>query len=57
MYSDSELEPASVVRCDEDGAVMLSTTDLSVLHDCHVRDGDKVTLASLSIPRAETVFK
>lgn len=46
-----------MVRCDEDGAVMLSTTDLSVLHDCHVRDGDEVTLASLSIPRAETVFK
>ena len=37
--------------------VMLSTTNLSVLHECHVRDGDEVTLASLSIPRAETDFK
>ena len=46
-----------MVRCDEDGAVMLSTTNLSVLHKCHVRDGDEVTLASLSIPRAETDFK
>ena len=50
-----------MVRMDEDGAVMLSSTD----HDHHVRDDDTddgemmVTLASLALgnPHDETVFK
>ena len=52
----SEFEPASVVRIDEDGAVMLSSTD----HDHHhERDDSEVTLASLALgnPHDETVFK
>ena len=36
-----------MVRCDEDGAEMLSTRDISDLYDCHMRDGDEVTRARL----------
>ena len=50
-----------MVRIDEDGAVMLTTTD----HDHHIRDDDTddgemtVTLARLDLgnPNVETVFK
>ena len=57
----SEFEPAAVVRMDEDGAVMLTSTD----HDHHISDDDTddgemmVTLASLALgnPHVETVFK
>ena len=50
-----------MLRMDEDGAVMLTTTD----HDHHIRDDDTddgemmVTLTSLALgnPNVETVFK
>ena len=46
-----------MVRCDEDGAEMLSTRDIADLYDWHMRDGDEVTRARLDNPRSETVFK